>query len=58
MIVVPVKLFNSPSTGEEYICRFVLDGGTLPDVTNKDAHDARVLCRCALTATVFDGASV
>jgi hypothetical protein len=58
VIVVPVKLLNSPSYGYEYGCPFVLKGGTVPGLTNDQEHDARVFCQCALTATVFDGVSL
>lgn len=58
MIVVPVKLFNKPSSGDEDFCRFVLNGGSLSGLTKAEAHDIKEFCQCALTAVVFDGASM
>ena len=59
VIVVPVKLFNNPSSGGNDGCRLVLDGtAERLGLKGEDLHNARVGCQCALAGAIFDGFSV
>jgi hypothetical protein len=59
VIVVPVKLFNKPSSGGNNFCTLVLDGTAEHDRLNGTAlHEAKVGCQCALAGAIFDGFSV
>lgn len=53
VIVVPILIFNESESDDRFTCRTVLHG----HVTGSKADDARIGCRCALAAIVFDAFS-
>jgi len=57
VIAIPVKFFGT-GTVEGVICRYVIQGHRIDEWTDQENKDIQTFCRCALTAAVFDGASM
>lgn len=59
MVVVPVTLVNTGSSGMNDACRLTLNGDAQQaGLTNSELHDASIGCQCALAGAIFDGFSV